>query len=73
MTKEAGARVPRDEEEIDLRELLGLLLDRKWWIIGTTLLCCVVGAVYALLATPVYRGQWCRLSPGCLRYRDCRI
>lgn len=57
MTKEAGARVPRDEEEIDLRELLGLLLDRKWWIIGTTLLCCVVGAVYALLATPVYRAQ----------------
>ncbi|WP_269791607.1 polysaccharide biosynthesis tyrosine autokinase [Stenotrophomonas sp. Iso1] len=57
MTKEAGTRVARDEEEIDLRELLGVVLDRKWWIIGTTLLFCVVGAAYALLVTPVYQAQ----------------
>ncbi|MNM37256.1 Tyrosine-protein kinase wzc [compost metagenome] len=57
MTKEAGTRVSRDEDEIDLRELLGLLLDRKWWIIGATLLFCVIGAAYALLVTPVHQAQ----------------
>ena len=45
------------EDEIDLRELLGVLIDRKWWIIGTTALFFVIGAAYALLASPVYQAQ----------------
>ena len=45
------------EDEIDLRELLGVLIDRKWWIIGTTALFFIIGAAYALLASPVYQAQ----------------
>jgi tyrosine-protein kinase Etk/Wzc len=45
------------EDEIDLRELLGVLIDRKWWIIGTTALFFIVGAAYALLASPVYQAR----------------
>lgn len=45
------------DDEIDLRELLGVLLDRKWWIISVTAVCFVVGVAYALLAPPVYQAQ----------------
>jgi len=44
-------------DEIDLRELLGVLLDRKWLIISFTALCSIAGVIYALLATPVYQAQ----------------
>ncbi|MFL6586735.1 MAG: polysaccharide biosynthesis tyrosine autokinase [Luteimonas sp.] len=47
----------RDEDEIDLRELAGMLIDRKWWIAGITALFFVVSVAYALLATPVYQAQ----------------
>ncbi|AKC86808.1 polysaccharide biosynthesis tyrosine autokinase [Pseudoxanthomonas suwonensis] len=57
MTKQMGAGAARDEDEIDLRELLGLLVDRKWWIVGVTALFFVVGVAYALLAPPVYQAQ----------------
>lgn len=56
MTKQTGSSVVK-EDEIDLRELLGVLIDRKWWIIGTTALFFIVGAAYALLASPVYQAQ----------------
>ncbi|WP_312682856.1 polysaccharide biosynthesis tyrosine autokinase [Stenotrophomonas chelatiphaga] len=56
MTKQTGSSVVK-EDEIDLRELLGVLIDRKWWIIGTTVLFFIVGAAYALLASPVYQAQ----------------
>ena len=56
MTKPTGSSVVK-EDEIDLRELLGVLIDRKWWIIGTTALFFVIGAAYALLASPVYQAQ----------------
>lgn len=45
------------EDEIDLGRLFGLLLDHKWWIAGITALFAVLGAIYALLATPVYQGD----------------
>jgi len=57
MTKQTGARTGREEDEIDLRELLGVLIDRKWWIIATTVLFLIVGTAYALLAAPVYQAQ----------------
>lgn len=56
MTKQTGSRVVK-EDEIDLRELLGVLIDRKWWIVGTTVVFFLVGAAYALLASPVYQAQ----------------
>lgn len=45
------------DDEIDLRELLGVLIDRKWWIIGVTAAFFAVGVAYALLAPPVYQAQ----------------
>lgn len=56
MTKETQS-TSRDEDEIDLRELAGMLIDRKWWIVGITGLFFVVSAAYALLATPIYQAQ----------------
>ncbi len=57
MTNPTGARMVRNEDEIDLRELAGILIDRKWWIVGVTAACFVLGVAYALLAPPVYRAQ----------------
>ncbi|MCS4230405.1 tyrosine-protein kinase Etk/Wzc [Stenotrophomonas maltophilia] len=56
MTKQTGSSVAKDDE-IDLRELLGVLIDRKWWIIGVTAAFFAVGVAYALLAPPVYQAQ----------------
>ncbi|TDK30881.1 polysaccharide biosynthesis tyrosine autokinase [Luteimonas terrae] len=56
MTKETQS-TSRDEDEIDLRELAGMLIDRKWWIVGVTGLFFVVSVAYALLATPIYQAQ----------------
>ena len=56
MTKEIQS-TSRDEDEIDLRELAGMLIDRKWWIVGITGLFFVVSVAYALLATPIYQAQ----------------
>ena len=55
--KEAPARAVREDDEFDLREMLGVLIDRKWWIIGTTLIFAIAGTAYALFATPVYQAQ----------------
>ncbi|WP_028928241.1 polysaccharide biosynthesis tyrosine autokinase [Pseudoxanthomonas suwonensis] len=57
MTNPTGTRLARNEDEIDLRELAGILIDRKWWIIGVTAVFFVLGVAYALLASPVYRAQ----------------
>jgi len=56
MTKQTEARMVKDDE-VDLRELLGVLIDRKWWIVCATVLFAVGGAFYALLAKPVYQAQ----------------
>lgn len=45
------------EDEIDLRELLGVILDRKWLIISVTAALFVMGVLYALFAAPVYSAQ----------------
>src|SRR5690606_577034 len=36
MGKEMAAATPGNEDEIDLRELVGVLLDHKWWIVAIT-------------------------------------
>lgn len=45
------------EDEIDLREFLVTLVEAKWLITGVTFLVLVIGTLYALLATPIYRGD----------------
>ncbi len=52
-----GAITRHTMDSLDLRRLLGLLLDHKWLIIFLTLIFTLVGIAYALLATPIYRGD----------------
>lgn len=56
MRKQSESRVVKDDE-IDLREIVGLLLDRRWWILGLTSLFLVVGVAFAVLMAPVYQAQ----------------
>ncbi|MEQ9997207.1 tyrosine-protein kinase Wzc [Pectobacterium versatile] len=44
-------------DEIDLGRLLGTLLDNRWLIIGVTAVFTVLGIMYAMLATPVYKAD----------------
>ncbi|MEN5393771.1 polysaccharide biosynthesis tyrosine autokinase [Stenotrophomonas sp. TWI377] len=56
MKKQMEPRVAKDDE-IDLRELLGIVIDRKWWIILSTAVFLALGVAYALLAPPIYQAQ----------------
>lgn len=56
MTKQTDPRALKDDE-IDLRELVGVLIDRKWWIIISTAIFSLAGIAYALLSQPVYQAQ----------------
>ncbi|WP_252109651.1 MULTISPECIES: polysaccharide biosynthesis tyrosine autokinase [unclassified Halomonas] len=49
--------VGNDSDEIDLGRLFGLLLDKKWWIVGITGIFAAIGVLVALSATPVYQGD----------------
>lgn len=44
-------------DEIDLGRLLGTLLDHRWLIIGITSLFAVIGIIYTLFATPIYKAD----------------
>jgi tyrosine-protein kinase Etk/Wzc len=57
MTKTASSKESLRNEEIDLGRVIGLLLDHKLLIVLITGLCTLVGMAYAVLATPVYRGD----------------
>ena len=58
MTTQASRQSQVDNsDEIDLGKLIGTLLDAKWWIIVTTFVFSIVGVVYALLATPVFKAD----------------
>lgn len=57
MTTDPRSTAPDDTDEIDLRQLLGTLIDHKWWIIGLTGAFFAISAAYALLATPIYRAD----------------
>jgi tyrosine-protein kinase Etk/Wzc len=46
-----------DDDEIDLGRLFGLLIDHKWLIAGITAAFMFAGAVYAMLATPIYQAD----------------
>lgn len=45
------------DDEIDLGELLGTLIDHKWLILIVTGVFFVVSVAYALLATPIYQAN----------------
>ncbi|QNK00024.1 Wzz/FepE/Etk N-terminal domain-containing protein [Dyella telluris] len=49
--------LPPQDDEIDLRALLGTLLDHKWLIGIVTGACFVLGVCYAVLATPIYEAD----------------
>lgn len=46
-----------EAEEINLFELWGVLMEKKWLIAGITSAVTVLAVIYALLATPVYRAE----------------
>lgn len=45
------------EDEIDLRELIGILWAEKWLVIGITGLAAILSVVYALMQVNVYRAE----------------
>jgi len=57
MTTDSRNAAPDENDEIDLRQLLGTLVDHKWWVVGITGLFFAVAAAYALLSTPIYRAD----------------
>ncbi|MFV3369716.1 polysaccharide biosynthesis tyrosine autokinase [Pseudomonas sp. NY15435] len=52
-----GIQSSADNDEIDLLQLFGALIDRKWMIAGITAGFLAAGAAYAVLATPIYRAS----------------
>lgn len=57
MTTDTRSPAQDDTDEIDLRQLLGTLIDHKWWIAGITGTFFLIAVAYALLATPIYRAD----------------
>lgn len=58
MNTDTRSATTQDEiSEIDLRQLLGTLIDHKWWILAVTGAFAAVAAAYALFATPIYRAD----------------
>ncbi|AYH02191.1 tyrosine-protein kinase Wzc [Pectobacterium parmentieri] len=58
MTEKTSVKVSETHsDEIDLGRLLGTLLDNRWLIIGVTAVFTVLGIIYAMLATPVYKAD----------------
>ncbi|WP_233964996.1 tyrosine-protein kinase Wzc [Pectobacterium versatile] len=58
MTEKTSVKVSETHsDEIDLGRLLGTLLDNRWLIIGVTAVFTVLGILYAMLATPVYKAD----------------
>ncbi|MCG7199115.1 polysaccharide biosynthesis tyrosine autokinase [Marinobacter pelagius] len=47
----------RDNDEIDLLALFGILWDGRWLIIGVTFAFTLIGVAYALLQPPIYRAN----------------
>ena len=44
-------------DELDLRELIGILLAGKWIIAAVTAMAAILGVLYALTSTPVYQAN----------------
>ncbi len=46
-----------DDDEIDLRQLVGILLDSKWLIITVLVVSVILGLAKALLSSPIYKAD----------------
>jgi tyrosine-protein kinase Etk/Wzc len=46
-----------DEEELNLGDLLGVVIENRWLIIGITLAALLIGAFRAFTAVPIYRAD----------------
>lgn len=57
MSVTQNTQVKHVSDEIDLGKLFGVLLDNRWNIIAITFVFAVLGVVYALLATPIYKAD----------------
>nr|WP_313124316.1 polysaccharide biosynthesis tyrosine autokinase [Stenotrophomonas geniculata] len=57
MTTDSRSITQDDADQIDLRQLLGTLVDHKWWILIITAVFLAGSAAYALLSTPIYRAD----------------
>lgn len=57
MSTDTRSSGQEDSDEIDIRQLVGTLIDHKWWIVCVTGIFFVLAAAYAILATPVYRAD----------------
>lgn len=57
MTTDSRSLNQESTDGVRLRELLGALFDRKWWLISITAVFAAVSLLYAWLATPVYRAD----------------
>jgi len=53
----SSSRTPQSSDEVDLGYLLAVCIDNRWKIIAITLVVTLMGAGYAWLATPQYRGD----------------
>ncbi|MCE7626720.1 polysaccharide biosynthesis tyrosine autokinase [Vibrio furnissii] len=56
-TQHSKAATENQSDEIDLGKLFGILIDAKWLIIATTFIFAVVGVVFAILSTPIYKAD----------------
>ena len=57
MNQATNAPLVDDSDEIDLRELFGILLDHKWLIIAVTGVFLLLSVAYAVLSAPVYQAN----------------
>lgn len=46
-----------EDDEIDLGDLLGVLIENRWLIVAITLVIFALGTAYAFLATPIYKAD----------------
>lgn len=44
-----------DDDEIDFRELIGSVVQARWWVAGFTAFALMMGFIYTQVATPIYQ------------------
>lgn len=54
---DSSQKIADAKDEIDVARLYGSIIDHRWLIIGVTALFAVIGIIYSILATPVYRAD----------------
>lgn len=57
MSAPHNTQVTQSSDDIDLGKVFGILIDNRWAIITITFLFAIMGVVYSLLATPIYKAD----------------